>query len=628
MRNKSGELFAPKRLEPKPKWARPRLAVRRWILWDGKGEVLGDLGGFVDGLNVIHAADIPPEGTRKGAAGHGVGKSLFCRLLRFGLGDDLDDAVRHGLVHAFGEARVGLVVAIDDAEVAVVRSVESPGQSLVFAAAELAQGPQKVLKHKGPATLLRDLLAPLLGDDDAIDWRTLLMTGTRDQEARRDVETWREPAVGRREARAAELLRQLGLFSPAIGAGDERAEEERREFAERERDAADDAKQSWSYAQKQSIALRKLMDLRRTKDDDDPLLGATRILATAKERLASASAVPTTSTSASMECERLRARQRDLQRAIDCADIEVRAQENILGTLTKSRQDFDGLVAELVRTSVGPFTVCSCCGQAIVDDKTANHAKAECDLKLASARANLVDVSGKEKAACAAMEKWKDKRAADVLELSTLDRKLAAPAAQVADEEAQRQQDIGAARLVEEEAVELVKLVQPSPRSPNRRAPRARAKPDVEGDIAGRRLVFQARYASVIAEILGDDANAEISFAGNSVAASLDLRGGSTNGATGYRVLAVLAFDITTMLLRAEGHLPGPAFLLHDSPRDGDMSSLLYDDYLRIFATLQKPTPFFQAFVTTTTPLPDDVKPRFIHTLRASPTQRLLARPF
>lgn len=87
----------------------------------------------------------------------------------------------------------------------------------------------------------------------------------------------------------------------------------------------------------------------------------------------------------------------------------------------------------------------------------------------------------------------------------------------------------------------------------------------------------------------------------------------SMRGGEAYRVLEVLLGDIACMLdcPRPESSLPG--FFIHDCPREADMSTGLYESFLTLIATLQNEqydgsdTPF-QYIVTTTTPPPANLQ--------------------
>ncbi|MCB8747286.1 hypothetical protein LHU53_10235 [Rhodoferax sp. U2-2l] len=87
----------------------------------------------------------------------------------------------------------------------------------------------------------------------------------------------------------------------------------------------------------------------------------------------------------------------------------------------------------------------------------------------------------------------------------------------------------------------------------------------------------------------------------------------SMRGGEAYRVLEVLLGDVACMLdsARPENALPG--LFIHDCPREADMSVGLYENFLTLIGQLQK-TQYaglelpFQYIVTTTTPPPTDLQ--------------------
>ncbi|WAS54214.1 hypothetical protein MK974_00035 [Burkholderia ambifaria] len=87
----------------------------------------------------------------------------------------------------------------------------------------------------------------------------------------------------------------------------------------------------------------------------------------------------------------------------------------------------------------------------------------------------------------------------------------------------------------------------------------------------------------------------------------------SMRGGEAFRVLEVLLGDVACMLdsPRAEGALPG--LFIHDCPREADMSTGLYENFLSLIDSLQKEQypaeelPF-QYIVTTTTPPPVELR--------------------
>lgn len=87
----------------------------------------------------------------------------------------------------------------------------------------------------------------------------------------------------------------------------------------------------------------------------------------------------------------------------------------------------------------------------------------------------------------------------------------------------------------------------------------------------------------------------------------------SMRGGEAYRVLEVLLGDVACMLdsSRSESALPG--LFIHDCPREADMSTGLYENFLLLVFQLQKQQfagnePPFQYIVTTTTPPPSSLQ--------------------
>lgn len=82
----------------------------------------------------------------------------------------------------------------------------------------------------------------------------------------------------------------------------------------------------------------------------------------------------------------------------------------------------------------------------------------------------------------------------------------------------------------------------------------------------------------------------------------------SMRGGEAYRVLEVLLGDLACLLNSGAQNNAFPGFVIHDCPREADMSSGLYEDFLLMVARIQQEgygenVPF-QYIVTTTTPPP------------------------
>jgi hypothetical protein len=71
-------------LTPAAGQAEPLLWVRRLIIWEEPSKEIRDIP-LRQGLNIVWS---PDDGSRRGQIGHGGGKTTFCRLLRYCLGED------------------------------------------------------------------------------------------------------------------------------------------------------------------------------------------------------------------------------------------------------------------------------------------------------------------------------------------------------------------------------------------------------------------------------------------------------------------------------------------------------------------------------------------------------------
>ena len=104
----------------------------------------------------------------------------------------------------------------------------------------------------------------------------------------------------------------------------------------------------------------------------------------------------------------------------------------------------------------------------------------------------------------------------------------------------------------------------------------------------------------------------------------------SMRGGEAYRVLEVLLGDIACMLDSAGSASSLPGLVIHDCPREADMSIGLYENFLSLMGVLEKEgfagvEPPFQYIVTTTTPPPTDLQEGMVR-LELDPTsnERLL----
>lgn len=121
---------------------------------------------------------------------------------------------------------------------------------------------------------------------------------------------------------------------------------------------------------------------------------------------------------------------------------------------------------------------------------------------------------------------------------------------------------------------------------------------------------LQHWFDFLVRRIFAPDAQGWITLGGKGFSPKIEWRRRQRSVALGS--LQVVLFDLAAMLCAVEGLSEAPAFMLHDSPREGDLDQWAYH---RIFKALLEfgpniDTAPFQYIVTTTTNPPEEVQER------------------
>ncbi|MFZ4776783.1 MAG: hypothetical protein ACOYM3_15540, partial [Terrimicrobiaceae bacterium] len=121
---------------------------------------------------------------------------------------------------------------------------------------------------------------------------------------------------------------------------------------------------------------------------------------------------------------------------------------------------------------------------------------------------------------------------------------------------------------------------------------------------------FSATFNRVIAALIGEDVSAGASFHGRAVQVSLTCRGDFTSAA--IETIKILAFDLAVLASSIEGRGHHPRFLVHDGPREADMSAAIYRRFFILAREFERAAgeaePNFQYIITTTEPPPDEIR--------------------
>ena len=134
-------------------------------------------------------------------------------------------------------------------------------------------------------------------------------------------------------------------------------------------------------------------------------------------------------------------------------------------------------------------------------------------------------------------------------------------------------------------------------------------------------------FDTLIRTVIGPMASGRVALDGNGVKLTVQLGGERSTAA--IESLKVIVFDIAVMCMSMEGTTHLPAFLVHDSPREADLGLSVYHRLFSTVAALEgKENSVFQYIVTTTTqpPLEFQKKPWLSLELRGAPANERLLR--
>ncbi len=117
---------------------------------------------------------------------------------------------------------------------------------------------------------------------------------------------------------------------------------------------------------------------------------------------------------------------------------------------------------------------------------------------------------------------------------------------------------------------------------------------------------FSGTFDYIVRAIIGDAVSARVDTSGRSLALIVDEHGERESAA--ITTVKLLAFDLAAVVASIEGEGSFPRFLIHDGPREADLAPDVYERLFFFAHELEKcfeEAPSFQYIVTTTTKPPD-----------------------
>ena len=611
----------------------PRLWVRRIVLWEKPGEIIREIR-LRRGLNIIWSPDPGAKQAELGldaGSGHGAGKTLFCRLLRYCLGEDTfsNDEQRRSIVELLPAGLVGAEVVIDGKPWAVIRPIGQTRKHMAREGATLEE--LAPMKEPGGSIeplldALRSQLFPkdvdgyLPSESQNAAWLFALAWLSRDQECRFDhILDWRHKRADSGSLAVSPTKEQLLIvvraFLGIIEQEEMRLKSERVNLSETKRSLERDV----AYHQRQSEQLRAGLVQALAVDAETEVggeLGAGLFREKAESKLKGSERQDNPEDIASLashrkEREGLLKEMAVLESEIKKFDSTKQIHDEQLKVIRGERSNLD---AAALKAQLGP--VCPVCSvpidEALADGCSLSHhswdpgSVSDEKQKLATQTAAHNEAISRIRALIAEhttqLEKFRRQEAKLTAEIDELVNKV---------EDARnrrRQQWFSAKQLVEQvSALERASAsIAAAKKSLDGLAGRDNELANLEAKLRNRHNDTLSRmeelFSYVCKGLLGNRVRASLALSGQGLQADVEV------GGMAMESLKAIGFDLAALLMSIEGHSMLPAFLVHDSPREADLGEAIYHRLFRLVRSFERlgDDPPFQYIITTTSRPPDD----------------------
>jgi hypothetical protein len=635
-----------------PGGEQPALWVRRLTIWKEPGNLVRSIE-LRPGLNFIWSPDPADMGTRSevGELGHGAGKTLFCRLLRYCLGEDrfAPEEQRLSIGTAFLNGWVSAEVMLNGSPWAVLRPLGVGRGHFAVQGALPEQLFERLNEPTGMAPLIDAIeqqvitkkVTALMPVDQLHDaWRVALAWLTRDQECRFDhVLDWRaaesnseSPTRSMSRGRLQDAMRALiAAISPEEMQLQAAANAQGDELKIRQYEAA---RWQWSCEQLHSDVLSSL-GLQPTAVPEGRL-GLEALRGAARHKLAQAAKTDPNVDVSNLEALRQRARDAakvvtDLEQKLAVANSSLPLHKNLLKALQAE------LPVSSARVRDAEVPTCQIC-EVPVDRVLAE------GCKLSHKLPDLDQLRQRY----AALQKQIEEKAAEVESTRTVANiaLLELPAARASRDTLQQslkkverlsdsrsqawsqgKKNLDDIQRLErdwtswEQAQEKVAKLQEQIEIKREQLAAFR---DQQVEVFARLSIY---FNSIIKAAVGPTASGKVTLDGNGLKLAVQLGGERSTAA--IESLKVIAFDLAVMCMSMQGTTRLPAFLLHDSPREADLGLSVYHRLFDVVNGLEgASTAAFQYIVTTTTQPPPAFQqsPWLREVLRGAPPQERLLR--
>jgi hypothetical protein len=579
------------------------------------------------GLNVLWAPPAPEDvENRLGdgqITGHTAGKTTFCRLLRYLLGEQrfgtsrAQEKIREALPDGWvvGEIFVGEEKWIVGRPFGLgVHPFATRGGSIKDALAQRGRGGyQDFLAEIRQVVVEPVPVKELPHEREPIAWEHVLAWMTRDQESRfAGLVEWRDPSSESESPRIVIDDRHVVLRALSALMSDEEGEAQRRyeDLTSEKQKLEEVAPRLEDRAAEDRRRLADLFGIAEDPSDAGPLF-AVRFhehVASRKEALSEAERALDAQAEAveSAEAAAQQASEACGMRAEALRELEAQRDEQ------KARKQEVKAALAVVRPTVCSVPIDVALGKGCklaakhheAEGKVANDVGAPAGevedrqsitAAIAEAKKALAEARSEQKAAQAAHV---ERRAALAAERERIARERAAieEVARLYGYMTNAEQDAGqnARRLAE--ATDAVKA------SSELQAALRREQEEALGRLS-------ERFQEVARALLGDHVEARVEVKNRRVELRVEDRG-ERDGAA-MQTIKLLAFDLAALKLGMDGHGQFPGLLVHDGPREADMDGRIYERlflYAKHLEAAEGSAPAFQYIITTTAPPPKEMQ--------------------
>jgi len=590
---------------------------------------------FRRGINVVWAREPDEKSTYAGihAAGHGVGKSSLCLLLRYCLGDKSKsiDELRDEVLAEFPQGGVGAAVHVGSETFAVFRYFNPHREGIASSGGDLdallTQGGSQSFKdfeaHLSEAMLSGVSPRTIPETGQAIEWRHLLAWMARDQGSRfKSFFSWREgEGTGLQRSRQDPPI----VMRAVLGLLDQGESQllMRLRTLERELEAAEET--TARLMQEPSLIRGRIESELRTwlHASADLPMRSDDLFKESVETAVKSVKTKTETTLARLDAEEealagelfeLRVVQRQRKHEHDLADVDYKLAD-------AARRNDEDAYRQLAERREKLKSLAGLCEHGQVDFQECTHIQNEIQtISFKDGRdLNALAKIGGDWTARAALALERRKQAESPLRLAEKQvaaKEQQARALRVRRNTAALEQDRGQRLLAE---LERWEKASGSPEIAEQLEKSIARGAEIEQSINASRVQLatlqherSAREKSLgaltdllVQELLSKEAFGTLEVRDESRPFRLSLRGGEA-----FRVLEILTGDLVCLLDASNPASAFPGLLIHDCPREADMGPRPYRDYLHLIERIEREAyggdaAPFQYIVTTTTPPPE-----------------------